>query len=245
MFTGKGLAEFAISKLGTPYVYGAKGYNGPFTLALLNWLIENYKSIFTTSYIAKAKKLIGQICCDCSGLISWYTLYVLGSAQLYQKAYTRLPIASIKDFAIGTVLYKQGHVGVYIGMENGVPMCVEAKGILFGTIKSKVSDTKWQYGLTFSWISYTYEVKVAGTWKGYNPYKEPSALLVYIYSKRNVISEDVKWMQWELVEAGYNILIDGKFGTNTKKALGEFQQSCKIKKDYKCGDITRSYMKAA
>jgi len=245
MLTGKDLAAFVLSKIGTPYVYGAKGYNGPFTVKLLTWLIANYKSIFTTSYIAKAKKFIGRVCCDCSGLISWYTLCVLGSAQLFQKAYTRLPIANIKDFAIGTVLWKSGHVGVYVGMENGVPMCVEAKGINYGTIKSKVSDTKWQYGLTFSWISYVYDVSVAGTWKGTNPYREPAELLEYVSAKRNVINEDVKWLQWELVEAGYKLDIDGKFGTNTKKALGAYQQSCKIKKDYVCGVVTRGYLLAA
>ena len=29
--TGKGLADFAISKIGTPYVYGAKGADGKLT----------------------------------------------------------------------------------------------------------------------------------------------------------------------------------------------------------------------
>ena len=104
------------------------------TQAFYEYLKNAYKAVFTYSYQTKIrqKKLIGKVCCDCSGLISWYTNHVLGSSQLYAQAYTRLPIAKIKDFAVGTVLWKQGHVGVYIGIENGVPMCVEEKAIDYG-----------------------------------------------------------------------------------------------------------------
>jgi hypothetical protein len=83
--TGQGLADFAISKLGTPYVYGAKGANGKFTQSQLSSLSKAYPSMFTNTYITKAKRLIGKICCDCSGLISWYTGKELGSYQLYSS----------------------------------------------------------------------------------------------------------------------------------------------------------------
>lgn len=54
-------------------------------------------------------------------------------------------------------------------------MCVEAKGINYGTVKTRVSATKWQYGLTFSDVDYTYQNHVPGTWKGENPYQEPKS----------------------------------------------------------------------
>ena len=98
----------------------------------------------------KAKKLVGKVCTDCSGLISWYTGRVLGSSQLYSQAYARLPISKWKQFAVGTVVWKSGHVGVYLGDGK----VVEAKGIDYGTIISDINDTKWKYGLTFSWIDY-------------------------------------------------------------------------------------------
>lgn len=244
--TGKGLASFASSKLGTPYVYGAKGADGKFTQSRLNWLAKNYPGTFTTSYIKKAKKFIGQVCCDCSGLISWYTGKVYGSSQLYSKASKRIPISQIKTMPIGTVLWKQGHVGVYIGMVDGVPMCVEEKGINYGCVKTKVSATKWQYGLLFSWITYDeVNIGVASTSKAKNPYSVPARTLKY-----GMVGNDVKWLQYELIEAGYTkvkvglqtktLTIDGDFGTITKTALGLFQQSAKLEKDYLCGKLTRA-----
>lgn len=243
--TGKGLAAFAISKLGTPYVYGAKGADGKFTQTKLNWLAKSYPNVFTKSYIAKAKKLVGKVCCDCSGLISWYTKKVYGSSQLYSNANKRIPISRIKNMPIGTVLWKQGHVGVYIGEENGVPMCIEEKGINYGCVKTKVSSTKWKYGLLFSWMTYNdVETSITGTSKAANPYTVPTRTLKY-----GMVGNDVKWLQYELIEAGYTkvkvglvtktLTIDGEFGNITKVALGLFQQSAKLEKDYKCGPLTR------
>lgn len=223
------------------------------TQAFYEYLKNAYKAVFTYSYQTKIrqKKLIGKVCCDCSGLISWYTNHVLGSSQLYSQAYTRLPIAKVKEFAVGTVLWKQGHVGVYIGMENGVPMCVEEKGIDYGCVKTKVSATKWVYGLTFNWIDYIYKENLAGeaTWKGKNPYKQPTRTI-----KKGCKGEDVRWVQWELREAGFDrefvyngkkykaVAIDGDAGTITDAAICAYQQSVKIKVDGKCGKNTRAKM---
>lgn len=234
--TGVGLAEFAKSKVGTPYVYGAKGADGVLTQSRVNSLARSYPSVFTQSYLnkIKSKKLVGKVCCDCSGLISWYTGKVLGSAQLYSNAYARLPISQYKNFAIGTVVWKSGHVGVYIG--NG--LVVEERGIDRGCIVSKIGDIKWKYGLTFSWINYDIKTPITNiTYKKANQYKEPTVLL----KKGKTMSvNDVKWLQYELVEAGYNIAIDGKFGSKTDSALRKFQKSAKLTVDGICGPATRN-----
>lgn len=238
---GQDLAAFAGTKLGTPYVYGAKGANGKFSQSQLNSLKAAYPNMFTASYMAKiaAKALVGKVCNDCSGLPAWYTGKNIGSAQLYSTAYTRMPIANVKEFAPGVILWKNGHVGVYIGMENGVPMCIESKGIDYGCVKTKVSETAWEYGLTFSYMTYTYATNVSGTWKGTNPYTQPTTTV-----KNGMTGTGVKWLQWELVEAGYKITIDGDFGNKTMEALKAFQQSCKITVDGLCGPTTRKYLLA-
>lgn len=252
--TGKAMATYAIAKKGTPYFYGAKIQDGVLTEGKMSTMHRLYPSVVTTSYIAKARRKgqVGKVNVDCSGLIGGYRQKNIGSYQLYATAYTRLPIASIKSFAIGTVLWKSGHVGVYIGMENGVPMCMEAKGINYGTIKSKVSATKWRYGLTFSDISYSYDTSLSeeATWKGSNPYTEPTVLI-----RKGSTGMGVKWVQYELVEAGlgipftynskkYNgVVIDGDAGKITQAAILAFQQSCKIQEDGVCGSITRKYLK--
>lgn len=235
--TGEGLALHGKSKKGTPYVYGAKGAHGILTQTRLNTLAKSYPNMFTSSYLNKAKKLVGKVCTDCSGLVSWYTGKEISSSQMYSQAYARLPISEWKKFAIGTVLWKQGHVGIYLG--DG--LVAEATGIDKGTIISQISDQKWTYGLTFSYIDYNIIEPVSSTqisYKGKNPYTEPDSLI-----KKGQTGEKVKWLQWELVEAGYNILIDGIFGPATYNALVAFQKSTKIVVDGICGSNTKKALK--
>lgn len=231
--TGQGLATFAKSKQGTPYIYGCKGADGPVTQARINSLSRSYPKIFTHTYINKAKKFVGRVCCDCSGLISWYTSKVLGSAQLYSQAYARLPISQWQKFAVGTILWKSGHVGVYIGDGK----VAEAKGIDYGTVISNINSQKWVYGLTFSWINYNITTPVASntiTYKGKNPYTQPTVSI-----KKGSKGDGAKWVQWELVEAGYSIAIDGDFGAKSVEALKKFQTSAKLTADGVCGPATR------
>jgi len=233
LLTGQGLAEFAKSKVGTPYIYGCKGADGPVTLARINMLSRLYPNIFTQTYINKAKKYVGRVCCDCSGLISWYTGKVLGSSQLYSQAYARIPISQWQKFAVGTVVWKSGHVGVYLG--NG--KVAEAKGINYGTVISNINSQAWKYGLTFSWINYDIKTPIASdkiTYKGTNPYPMPTCTI-----RKGSRGDGAKWVQWELVEAGYNITIDGVFGAKSVEALKKFQSSSKIKVDGLCGVTTR------
>ena len=86
--TGQGLLQFVTSKLGTPYVYAAKGK--VLTQNQIDLWSRLYPKVYSSTYISKAKKYIGRECTDCSGLISWYTGKILGSAQLYSQAKTKV-----------------------------------------------------------------------------------------------------------------------------------------------------------
>lgn len=255
MKTGSGMVEYARNRLGTPYFYGAKIPEGGLTEKKMSTMHTMYPKVVTNSYIAKARRKgqVGKVNVDCSGLIAGYRQLNIGSYQLYQTAYTRMPIAKINDFAVGTVLWKSGHVGVYIGKVNGVPMCIEAKGINYGTVMSKVSATKWVYGLTFKNMDYTYDVKVPGTWKGTNPYTEPTMTVTSKAQarKKNIkvflsTGDGVKWIQWELMEAGLltEADIDGICGSKTVAAILKYQKSCKIPADGLAGKTTRKYLAA-
>lgn len=252
--TGEGLAEFGRCKEGTPYVYGTKGADGALTQTRVNALAAAYPIIFTADYLKKIaeKELVGKVCCDCSGLISWYTNYVLGSAQLYAQAYTRLPIAAIRNFAVGTILWKKGHVGVYLGIVDGVPCDVQSKGIDYGCLMLPCTETEWKYGLTFPWLTYHYTVNLAAqaTWKGTNPYSEPTVVVttsarakekgITQYSSNG---EGVKWLQWELNESGSTLKIDGVMGSKALEALEAYQMACDLTSDGLAGSITRRYLK--
>ncbi len=238
MITGQGLALFAESKKGTPYFYGSK--MKVLTENFMKQMHAAYPKVVTAAYmaLARAKKQVGRVNVDCSGLVSAYTLHVLGSAQLYSQAYARMPISTWKSWAPGVVVWRSGHVGVYLG--NG--RVAEAKGINYGVVITDITKGSWKYGLTFSWLSYDIATPVPSneiTYKAANPYKEPTRTL-----KKGSKGQDVKWLQYELVEAGYKLTIDGDFGKNTDKALRTYQKSAKLVVDGKCGPATRKALKA-
>lgn len=234
MLKGNDLAEYCIKKIGTPYFYGAKMQ--PLTEQLAQRMHSLYPSIVTYDYIALARKQgqFGKINVDCSGLIGAFRGRHIGSSQLYSSAYKRLPINQWREFAPGTVLWRQGHVGVYIG--NGE--LVEAKGIKSGTIKSKFVQSKWLYGLTFSDIEYEYTNKIYANGRRTNIYNDDHRIL-----NMGCKGESVKWLQFELNEHGFGLDIDGEFGIRTKQALMQFQASAKITCDGICGTETRSALK--
>lgn len=228
---GRDLALYARSKVGTPYFYGMKmEYLTEQKMASMH---KSYPSTVTAAYmaLARAKKQVGKYNTDCSGLISAYTGKLLGSAQLYSQAYARLPISEWEKFATGVVLWKKGHVGVYLGGGK----VAEAKGINYGTIISDIKATKWEYGLTFSWMDYVYTEAVDNvTYKAKNPYTDPKQTL-----RKGMKGQDVKWLQYELNEAGYKLVIDGDFGKKTLNAVKAFQQSAKLVVDGVVGKNTR------
>ena len=147
--TAAGLIQHCKDKLGTPYVYGAKGE--VLTRAILDRLARENPGTYTSTYKAKAARYIGQRCTDCSGLISWYTGILRGSYNYHDTAVERVGIDHLDESMVGWALWKPGHIGVYIG--DG--WCIEAKGINYGTIKSRVAVTPWQKVLKLCNINYT------------------------------------------------------------------------------------------
>lgn len=79
--------------------------------------------------------------------------------------------------------------------------------------------------------------------KKQNPYKEPTTVVRYNSTKVNVVSEDVKWVQWELVEDGYQLEIDGKFGKLTLAAVKDYQSKHGLVVDGIVGSKTKESMK--
>ena len=238
--TGQELVNYAKQQKGIPYFFGAKMQI--LTNEYMAVMHKAYPGTVTDSYMAQAKRQgqVGKVNTDCSGLIYGYTRRNYGSAQLYSMAYTRLAVSDHASWANGVVVWRSGHVGVFY-RENGKEYVVEAKGINCGVVISDFDANKWMKGLTFSWMSYSYETNVVSnaTWKQSNPYAEPSAIV-----KKGMKGDAVRWVQWELKEAGYNLAVDGIAGPITDNAIRAFQKSCKIAVDGKVGPITRKCLKA-
>ena len=150
--TGMELVAFARSKIGTPYVYGMKGT--VMTLANYNYLKGQYGKLVWDSDVKK----VGQVCVDCSGMISWACGVVLGSAQWFERANVKRPISSIKDAPLGALVWQKGHIGVYSGMRNGVPYYIAADGSAYGVREVPVSRNRFTHWLLVEDV-FSYEME--------------------------------------------------------------------------------------
>ncbi|KXL51996.1 hypothetical protein CLNEO_26950 [Anaerotignum neopropionicum] len=147
--TRQELVDFARSKLGTPYVYGMKG--AVMTQANFNYLQGQYgKKLVWDSDETK----VGKVCVDCSGLISWATGVILGSAQLFDKAIKKELIGTIKQAPVGALVWMKGHVGIYTGVKNGVPYYIAADGSAYGVREVPLSKNNFTHWLLMDYINY-------------------------------------------------------------------------------------------
>ena len=150
--TGADLVAFARSKIGTPYVYGMKG--AVMTLANYNYLKRQYGKMVWDSDVKK----VGQVCVDCSGLISWACGVVLGSAQWFERANVKQPISTVKDAPLGALVWKKGHIGIYSGMKGGKPMYIAADGSAYGVREVPVSRSAFTHWLLVEDV-FSYEME--------------------------------------------------------------------------------------
>lgn len=142
------LVEFAKSKIGTSYVYGMKG--AILTLEKYKELKAKYGNNIWNSDIKK----VGKICCDCSGLISWATGIIRSSTNYKEIADKIYPISTIKNAPIGALVWKQGHIGIYIGTENGIPYYIAEDGSAYNCRKNKISNASFTHWFLCKDIEY-------------------------------------------------------------------------------------------
>lgn len=74
-----------------------------------------------------------------------------------------------------------------------------------------------------------------------NPYSEPDYTLYY--GRNGMKPEYVRWLQWELVQAGYNLQITGEYTAEEDAAVRNFQDKNGLQQDGKCGPLTRAELK--
>lgn len=151
-FTGVGLAEYAKSMIGYPYIFGTFGQLG--NAKLLATKHSQYPRYVTDNRVAIVKanptKYFDKPWHDCSGLVKGYLMrkgltvvysskYDLSADDFYNRATKKGSISTIPE-VVGLGLWRKGHFGVYIG--NG--RCVQAKGFDYGVIESDLTGfTNW------------------------------------------------------------------------------------------------------
>lgn len=132
--TAQGLIEFAKSKIGTPYVYGAKG-----TAMSLEQIHELRRMYGSNCVWYSDDNKAGKVCVDCSGLISWYTGIVRGSGQYKETAEEVVPISQRTNNHIGWAVWTNGHIGVYLGND----MYIAADGSAYGVRIANLSQNRF------------------------------------------------------------------------------------------------------
>lgn len=156
--TNVGLVAYCLKQLGKPYWWGTFGQIA--TESLYQQKKNQYPSYYTATDF---KSQYGEMVHDCVGLIKGYRwrnndkleyranqdVDVSGMLKLCSK---QGAISTMPD-VIGTLVFMNGHVGVYIG--NGE--VIEARGHAYGVVKTKLRNRPWTKWGQPDWLEYGVE----------------------------------------------------------------------------------------
>ena len=142
------LVNFARSKVGTDYVYGAKGE----ILSLAKYL--KLKKMYKEYVPDTDETKVGKFCVDCSGLISWCTGIQKSSSMYKNEVAEIFPINTVEDAPIGAAVWRQGHIGIYIGGGR----CIEARGSKYGVVISNLKERNFTHWFRLNDIEYVHEL---------------------------------------------------------------------------------------
>jgi cell wall-associated NlpC family hydrolase len=162
------LIDWCKQKVGNGYVYASFGQLCNFILLKqlqVQWgaiMGEGYYQLKKDYTKGRCAKWLGKYVFDCSGLIKAGRKELSGvwedvSAQgTYDQCKKRGPI---KDMPMipGCTVYmysepkkRMAHVGIYIG--DGI--VIEARGVDYGVVQTKLSNRAWQHWGLLDWVTY-------------------------------------------------------------------------------------------
>lgn len=274
MFAASELVAFCLAMVGMPYWYGTCVYICTSSLLnrKAKQYPSHYGDSRMSTYkkhIAERK-----VCMDCIGMIKGFFWtnggkgvleYLNGGAEfnskygsnncpdkgangmlswLKSKGCQHGDISTLPDVP-GILLFKSGHVGVYVG--GGY--AIEAQGFAYGVKKTKVSKRPWKEWAYLPSSMLTYDdsaVVVPDT------DEQPSVSTACKLGDRTLkrtsplmTGDDVKELQTRLNEFGFDCgTADGQFGTNTEKGVKAFQKAANIEVDGKFGKESKAALDA-
>ena len=237
MFTGKQLAayceEMYAHKEHWAYWYGTYGKLCTKSLyeSKKKQYPDHYGSDRTSGYMKDIEEK--RRCADCVGMIKSFfwtggvydtdPKYAINGCPdksangLYKMCKKNGPIKTIPDIP-GVVVWKSGHIGVYVG--GGYT--VEMKGFAYDCVRNKVEKGPWtNWGM------------LPDTMIKYDDEPTPVPKLGERDLKKGCEGQDVAYLQADLMRLGYSLPkygTDGDFG-ETEKAVKAFQKDYGLKVD--------------
>lgn len=194
---------------------------------------------------------IGHQVWDCSGLFRWayrqlgtdcahgsnsiFDRYCKQTGQLKAGKRTDggelLPGMAVFTGTVGD----HGHIGLYIG--DGY--VIEAKGTQYGVVKSKVTESRWTWWGMLTAVDYD-----GADPEPADPGKEETMKTI----RRGDKGAEVKEAQELLIRHGYKLQkygADGDFGSETEKAVKQFQKDWGLTQDGVIGPKTWAVLLSA
>ena len=220
--TNVGLVDYCKVQLGRPYWFSCYGQKA--TRQLYEDILRRYPSQVGKWPKDSYMDQLGQRVHDCSGLIKGYMFsdtpesvpkynskYDLSSGDMIKACAEQGDISTLPEIA-GLLLWKEGHVGVYIGGGQAI----EAKGHSYGVVLTK--NTKWVKWGKLPWLEYIGN-------------KETDCNLDLPILTRGMKHPAVARVQMALNYLGYKgedkaaLDVDRSFGKNTAFALKAFKKA--------------------
>lgn len=226
------LVGWAASKIGCGYLFGDNGL--PITEELIQAKARQYPGLYTSSYIRRCRKWIGNKDeqgnllpgFDCSGLIDVFLGVDLNAKGYYANADTKGKMGSFPATVPGVLVFKAGWDGIidHVGISDGKGSVIEAKGVDFGVVKTDLTGSGWDFWAYCHLLDYA---PVLGP--------TPNVVPGIRFGERG---PRVKWLQTALNLKGYGLKADGIFGPATNAAVRHFQGKNGLKVDGICGPKT-------
>ncbi len=172
--TSDGLVDFVKKCRFSPHVYVWDANGQILTHELLDFLIANYKDWYTEERVAIRRSLCNRNIrgWDCIGLIKSYvwhdycqqnTKYYsvesdLCTRTLIEQDLEKGDISTLPEIP-GLVLWKKGHVGVYIGDSQVIECTIRNPStgqpeLVGGIIQTNIYDVEWTTWLKYPGIKY-------------------------------------------------------------------------------------------
>lgn len=220
----------ALKYKGYGYVYGAKGQM--YSKAEAERMAESgSKSEYY--YLTTCKRWFGHNVVDCSGLV----YLALGKKNMrradgyMESCNVQGSIKTIPE-KVGLIVWKSGHIGIYIGGGK----VVESRGVAYGVVITNVKDRPWTKWGELPDIDYASQ-----------PAPKPQPAPTYMFTLKrelyyvtkklsrkatNMHGDDVRAVQLRLITLGFSCGssgADGSFGKKTDEAVVAFQKKNKDK----------------